>query len=150
ALLARFGDRFSAAYQDEMPAERAVGDLPRIVRIADGESRRELRLDGGAAPNRLEFSAFSANQPLPLHLAVRILEDVGVTVLGERICTVKLASGDVWIQICGLETRGGAPVDAGATAERFEECFARVIAGDVDDDSFNAFVVIAGLGWRDI
>nr|MBO2515390.1 NAD-glutamate dehydrogenase [Gammaproteobacteria bacterium] len=150
ALLARFGDRFSAAYQDEMPAERAVGDLPRIVRIADGESRRELRLDGGAAPNRLEFSAFSANQPIPLHVAVRILENMGLTVLGERIYTVKLESGDVWIQIYDLETRGGAPVDAGAIAERFEECFARVIAGDVDDDSFNAFVVIAGLGWRDI
>src|SRR5690606_889700 len=105
--------------------------------------------DDGDSPTRLEFSTFSADQPIPLHVALRILENMGLTVLGERIYTVKPEGRDIWIQIYRAETPGGKPVDAGAIAERFEQCFARVLAGDVDDDAFNAFVVTAGLGWRD-
>src|SRR5690606_2854280 len=150
AVLARFGDRFSAAYQEEVPADRAVEDIPRVAGIADGERRLERRLDDGDARTWLASSAFSASRPIPLHVALRILENMGLTVLGERIYTVKPEGSQIWIQIYSVETAGGRPVEAGAIAARFEECFAHVLAGDIDDDGFNAFVVTAGLGWRDV
>src|SRR5690606_23381229 len=149
ALVNRFADRYSAAYQDEVPAERAAEDIHRVARLADGESRLELKLRQGDEAFRIEFSAYSRGEPIPLYIAIEILENMGLKVLGEGISSVRLDDGKVSIQIFRAETASRAPVDAAAIAERFEETFARVLQGDVDNDRFNAFVVVAGLGWRD-
>jgi glutamate dehydrogenase len=149
ALLNRFGEHFSAAYQDEVPAERAAVDIHRIARIARGESRLELTLMQGDAPTRLEFSTFCGGSSIPLYVALRILENMGLKVLGERDYAMRLDGDSVWIQVFRVETASGNPVDAAAIASRFEETFSRVLAGEIDDDAFNSFVVVAGLGWRD-
>src|SRR5690606_10389010 len=85
---------------------------------------------------------------IPLYVAMQILENMGLRVLGERDYRVRLDGEPVSIQIFRAETASGDAVEADAIAERFEECFARVLYGDVDNDAFNVLVVVAGLGWR--
>jgi glutamate dehydrogenase len=149
-LFQRFAERFSAAYQDEVPPERGAEDLPKIERLADGASTLEMRMfqaEPGSA--RLRFSTFMPGEPIPLYVALRILQNMGLRVLGEGIYSVRLDAGTVWIQDFTVETAAGSPVDAAAIAERFEGCFARVLRGEIDDDGFNSFVVGAALDWRE-
>ena len=148
-LFRRFGERFSPAYQDEVPAERAADDIHRVARVADGASRLEMALrQPEGAGHRLQFTTFSPAQPIPLYVALQILENMGLKVLGEGIYRVDLESGTIWIQNFRAETAAAAPVDAPAIAARFEECFARVLGGEIDNDAFNSFVVTAGVDWR--
>jgi len=149
ALVNRFADRYSAGYQEDVPAEQAAEDIHRVARLADGASHRELKLRQGDGASRIEFAVYSRGRPIPLHVATEILENMGLEVFAERDYVVRLDDGTVAIQVFRAETASRAPVDAPAIAERFEETFARVLDGDVDNDSFNAFVVFAGLGWRD-
>src|SRR5690606_36423166 len=77
ALFNRFAERYSAAYQDEIPAERAAEDIHRLARLTDGESRLELKLRAGEDATRVEFSTYSHGRPIPLHIAMQILENMG-------------------------------------------------------------------------
>src|SRR5690606_10471691 len=138
-------DRYSAAYQEEVPAERAAEDIHRIARLADGESRLELKLRQGDAPSRIEFAAYSHGRPIPLYVAIEILENMGLKVIGERDYFVRLDDDLVAIQIFRAETASSAPVDADAIAEPFEETFARVLYGEIDNDRFNSYVAEAAL-----
>ncbi len=149
ALVNRFGERYSAAYQEEVAAERAAEDIHRFVRLVDGESRLELKLRQGDQPSRVEFSLYLRGAPIPLYVAMQILENMGLRVLGEHDYVMRFDGGLVAIQVFDAEIASGAAVVADEIAERFAETFARVLAGEVDNDAFNAFVVVAGLGWRD-
>ncbi|HEX7081386.1 MAG TPA: NAD-glutamate dehydrogenase [Gammaproteobacteria bacterium] len=149
-LAGRFADHFSASYQDEVPPERAADDIDRVARIADGASTLEMTLRQPQGPGTgLEFWTFTPREPIPLYVALPIFENMGLRVLGEGIYAVRLDAGPIWIQDFKLETASGKPVDAAAVAPRFEDCFARVLSGDADNDRFNAFVVAAGLDWRE-
>ncbi|HEX5419245.1 MAG TPA: NAD-glutamate dehydrogenase, partial [Gammaproteobacteria bacterium] len=150
ALFRRFAEQFSAAYQEDVSPARGAEDLAPIERLADGTSRLEMRLfQAERGSPRLRFSAFSLGEPIPLFRALKLLENMGLRVLGERVYTVRLETGCVFIQDFEAATSGGEPVDAAAIEERFEECFARALRGEIDDDGFNSFVVSAALDWRE-
>jgi glutamate dehydrogenase len=150
SLFNRFADHFSAAYQEEVPPERASEDLLKIGRVADGASRLEMALYQPDGPGRrLRFSTFSPGERIPLYVALQILENMGLRVLGEQVYAARPESGSVWIQEFDVETDHKRPVDCRAIADRFMECFERVLRGDADNDGFNRFVVLARISWRD-
>src|SRR5690606_7853275 len=70
-------------------------------------------------------------------------------VVSEGIYRIAAAHGPVYMQDFEIEAPAGRNVDAAAAAPRFKECFARVLAGEADNDGFNALVVGAGLDWRE-
>ncbi|MBN1238245.1 MAG: NAD-glutamate dehydrogenase [Gammaproteobacteria bacterium] len=149
ALYNRFADRFSAGYREEVSPERASEDLSKVARVADGASRLEMAMFQPEGPGRrLRFSTFSPDR-LPLYVALQILENMGLKVLGEQVYSARPEGGEVWIQEFDVELHTDQPVDATAVADRFMECFERVLRGEADNDGFNSFVVLAGIGWRD-
>src|SRR5690606_29376849 len=150
ALYNRFADRFSAGYREEVSPERASEDLSKIARVADGASPREMALYQPAGKGRrLRFSTFSPGERIPLYVALQILENMGLKVLGEQVYSARPEGGAVWIQEFDVEVDSEQPIDGSAIADRFMECFDRVLRGEADNDGFNRFVVLAGIGWRD-
>ncbi|HEU4619233.1 MAG TPA: NAD-glutamate dehydrogenase [Gammaproteobacteria bacterium] len=150
ALFRRFADHFSAAYQEEVSPERGAEDILKVERLADGETALEMRIfQAQPGTPRFRFSTFKPREPIPLYVALPILENMGLKVHREGIYSVRLGEDTVWIQDFDVTVSSGQPVDAAAIEERFEECFSRVFRGRIDNDAFNAFVVGAGLDWRE-
>jgi len=151
ALLRRFGERFSAAYQDEVDAARASLDVAKVALLDDGESELEIDLVSakGAEAGRLRLTTFQCGEPIRLHTALPILENFGFKAISERAYPLRGEGKAIWIQDFELEVASGQPIDPGEIGERFKRCFSLVLQGKVENDSFNSFVVSAGFDWRD-
>ncbi len=49
-----------------------------------------------------------------------------------------------------MVTADGADVDIGQIRDNFQEAYAKIWAGEMEDDGFNRLIISAGLAWRDV
>ncbi len=152
-LYKTYGQVFPAGFQEgTLPAE-ACSDIERIDRMrADGELQTvNLYRPGGLDPGHMHFIIYSDEQPLALSEALPVLENMGVDVYTERPYELALAADDpFWIQDFHLRHESAADIDVSTTAPRFEECFMRVLNGDLEDDGLNRLIIAADLDWRQV
>ncbi len=144
-LLRRYGSAFPASYREHVDAVSAVEDMQRLERL----SRSALVLNfyrPRAARGRLGFKVYRAGAPVPLSDSLPMLERMGVRVLAERPYEIEPDGAEpMWIHDFELEVPGGDEIDIAALAPLFEDAFARVFEGRVENDDFNRLVLRAGL-----
>ncbi len=146
---------------------------------ADGGLGMRLYRPADAAPDVLRFKLFTRDEPIVLSHSMPMLERMGLVVLEERPYRVASAptgqrrvSADadsaardmqesgadreaphevsgpvVWID--DFAFRLTIAVDVEEVRERFEDAFAQVYAGTVENDGFNRLVLAAGLSARE-
>src|ERR1700741_538220 len=49
-----------------------------------------------------------------------------------------------------IESASGEPIDLATLKDRLEACFLVVMGKTAESDGYNALVLVAGLGWRDV
>ena len=147
-LHTRFTSSFPIAYQETIAGERIGRDFAAVCEMVSGERRSffELAAVGATAT----FTVILGGDAVPLYLANPILEHMGVKLLQETSYDVDADGMPIRIQDFIVESAHGEPLDGRGTARRFEECFARALAGDIESDVFNQLVVAANLSWRQI
>ena len=151
ALFREYGDCFPLAFEEDVPPAIACLDIKRVDGLLKRQQSNSLLLHQpvGAGPEQLNFRTFSKNSPLLLSHVLPILENMGTEVYGERPYKVQLKNGDeFWIQDFELRYPGTPEIDIDDAAERFQECFARVQSGAVENDGLNRLILAAGLTWR--
>jgi glutamate dehydrogenase len=148
-LLHRYAEQFSAAYQDECDGARVAHDVQQLARLEESGSDLETTLASAAAPERLRLTTFKRREAIPLYVALPILENLGLRVLGERAYSVRPDGEPLWIQDFELEATARTALDPDALDVRFKDCFAAVLRGDAENDGFNSFVTSAGFVWRE-
>ncbi len=152
-LYKTYGQVFPAGFQEgTLPAE-ACSDIERIDRMrSEGELQTvNLYRPAGLDPGHMHFIIYSDEQPLALSEALPVLENMGVDVYTERPYELALAVDDpFWIQDFHLRHESGVDIDVVTAAPRFEECFMRVLSGDLEDDGLNRLVIAADLDWRQV
>jgi glutamate dehydrogenase len=150
ALLHRYDEHFSAAYQDEADAARASVDIQRLALVDERTSDLEIALVPSASdrPERLRLTTIKRDEPIQLYVALPVLENMGFKVISERVYPVRRDANPLWIQDFELETASKQPLDPATVDTRFKETLALVLRGEAENDSFNSFVISAGLDWR--
>lgn len=150
----RYGQAFMAAYQEQFNAIQAVADIEHIEAVLEtGNLGMSLYRPSSADEDRVRFKVYQADQAIALSDVLPMLEDMGLKVLDELPYDVRpYAGGDrlVMIHDFGLVTRDGSRVNLAAVRHKFHDAFSRIWAGQVESDGFNALVLLAGLGWRDV
>src|SRR3954451_13928083 len=150
ALLARYRDAFSIGYRDAYAPAVAVEDIHDIEALTP---ERPLGVDfftrsenGGPC---VGLKVWSHGRPIPLSERVPVLENMGFRVVDERTFEV---GGDVhvWLHDMVLERADGGPADLGKLKPALEVAFIVVMRGVAENDGYNALVLAAGLGWRDV
>ncbi|MGH6612210.1 MAG: NAD-glutamate dehydrogenase, partial [Burkholderiaceae bacterium] len=152
-LYKRFGNSFSSAYKEAVSPRQAVSDIRRLDSLATAQSSLALNLyrplEG--PPGRLGFKLYRSGTPVALSDSLPMLEHMGVRVLSERGYQVLPAAGEpLWVHDFSLQLSGNDDIDAEAIAPLFEEAFARVFDGAVENDDFNRLVLRGGLSADDI
>jgi len=152
ALFQRYRQGFPAAYRDAFAARAAVADIERVESLADGRDiAMSLYRPVNAPETVVHFKIYHAGDPVPMSDILPMIENMGLRVMEEVPFRVEPAgTGAVWIHDFTLSSRNGGEIDIAALRDRFQEAFARVWAGDMDDDRFNQLVLLAGLGWREV
>ncbi|MCA8978494.1 MAG: NAD-glutamate dehydrogenase, partial [Planctomycetes bacterium] len=153
ALLRRFGHAFPAGYRSEFAARAAVPDIEMMAAMSEAEPiAMALYRPLEAPPGALRFKLLRLGEPLTLSGSLPMLEHMGLKVLDEHPHHVTPLDGKpIWIHDFGLESGlGDADVEIDTLRPVFEDAFAAILRGEVEDDDYNRLVVLAHVPVREI
>jgi glutamate dehydrogenase len=150
ALHRVYGDAFPAAYTDETKPGDAISDVACLQRLP---ARPDLGIRLARTDAAIVLTILGAGAPIVLSDIMPLLQNMGVQVIEERPYTVTPRGGPpAWIERFVLRAIApGGTLDLDGPAETsFQEAFAAVVVGTVENDSFNGLVLAAGLAWREV
>ena len=153
ALFRRFGGALPAGYRDEFTARAAVPDIEMMARLADAQPlAMSLYRPLEAEPGMLRFKLFHLGRPVTMSDSLPMLERMGLRVIDERPHRVSPPDEPpVWLHDFGIQTPAAdADVDIHGLHAVFEDAFARVFRGEVENDDFNRLVVAARMPAADV
>ncbi|HEX2545284.1 MAG TPA: NAD-glutamate dehydrogenase [Ramlibacter sp.] len=153
ALDRQWSQSFPVAYRERVPARAAVHDIRKINALTP-ESPLALALYWplGASEGRLGLKVYRLGAPVVLSDSLPMLEHMGVRVLTEDNHRIDRGNdaAPVFLHDFALEARPNEEIDPQALAQLFEDAFARVFGGEVENDSFNRLVLLAALSAEEI
>ena len=152
ALYHHYQDAFPAAYSEDFNAQTAVADIDKIKGMADDGIAMNLYNRIDAREGVLHFKVYHRRDPVPLSDILPKLENMGLKVIAEAPYFVEPqgVEGGYWIDDFSMESKRGVEFDVSKVKAPFEDAFDRIWAQDVEDDGFNALILSAGLGWREV
>ncbi|MEP7057121.1 MAG: NAD-glutamate dehydrogenase, partial [Caldimonas sp.] len=147
-LYKRWSAAFPPEYRERVAARAAVPDVRKVAALS-GEAPLALALYRplGAAPNALGFKVYRLGDPIVLSDSLPMLEHMGVRVLGEQNHRIETAATGATISLhdFDLQAQVAEELEPEMLARLFEDSFARVFRGEVENDDFNRLVLCAGL-----
>jgi glutamate dehydrogenase len=173
------GRMIPEGYKAAVPAAEAVGDLMRVVRLAQSGEAFSVQLyePAGAGPGEERLKVYRVGSPIVLSDVLPQFQHMGVEVIDERpyefavpppvIKDPQGPGGHVrdsdegqvapitiptrfWVYDFGLR-RDPTSHPAGRAAKNlFQGALAALWRGKVEDDGFNALVLDASLSWRQV
>ena len=153
ALYERYQEGFPSSYQELFGANTAVDDILKIEELTgpdDIAMKLYVRID--APEGLLHFKVYRPGDPVPLSDILPMLENMGLKVIEETPFHISPLGDDegFWIHDFSMVSRRGIEFDAVGVKDSFQDCFAKVWSGEIEDDGFNGLVVAAGLTWREV
>jgi glutamate dehydrogenase len=152
ALDKRWSTAFPGAYRERVPARAAVHDIRKMEALTP-ESPFALALYWplGGGEGRLGLKVYRLGAPVVLSESLPMLEHMGVRVLTEDNNRIERAGAPpVYLHDFALEAQPNAEIDPQALARLFEDAFARVFRGEVENDDFNRLVLLAALAAEEV
>ncbi len=153
ALIRRYADAFPTSYREQFNAETAVTDIERIEKaIAQGGLGINLYRPLEAEEDELHVKIYHEGRPVPLSDVLPMLEHMDLKVITEVPFEVTVAghAAPVWIHDFTARSQNGLPMDCAMVKEKFQDAFAAVWDGRMEDDGFNRLVLRAGLTAREV
>jgi len=153
-LVTRYGDAFSAGYEEYNSITRALGDIQKLEELTPAAPIAvEFCKDESCGPTQVRVSLYQLDEPISLSRRVPIFENMGFAASSERTFTVEPEIGGaqrtVYLHDILLEPRANGNLDISVLQERLENAFLRTWYGDAVNDAYNGLVLRAGLTWRE-
>jgi glutamate dehydrogenase len=147
-LLRRYVGAFPEAYKEDFAAGTAVHDLSRLEALDDENG---LSFEVYTPPSDDEadrrLKVFRTGEPLSLARALPIFNQMNIEVLDERPYEIGRPDGSAaWIYDFGLRLPSGRDLD-GPRAEKIVHTLRLLWNDEIEQDGFNALVLVAGLTW---
>ena len=166
AVIANFGENkgtpiakhyfraFSRSYTEVMLPGSAVADIERLENLSEDKKLDMLfyRTQEEPATSRaVRLKLFQKGEAIHLSDIMPMLENLGLRVIGESPYKVKTASGDLyWILDFSMLHNVKNNFDLSEARERFQDAFAGIWSGRLENDGFNRLVLNAGLIGREV
>ncbi len=151
-LYRRYGEGFPAAYREDYTPRTAILDIQRLETVHDNKAlaMRLYRPPEGDG-ELLRFKVFGRRRALALSDVLPILERMGLRVLGAHPYVIDQPEGAAyWILNFDMTPARDVGVEVLRIKDIFQEAFAKVYRGEMENDGFNALVPMAGLHWREV
>ena len=150
-LYKRWSASFPPEYRERVAARAAVPDVRKIATLSvDAPLALALYQPLGAAPNALGFKAYRLGEPIVLSDSLPMLEHMGVRVLGEQNYRIDAEQASISLHDFDLQAQVSEEIEPETLARLFEDSFARVFRGEVENDDFNRLVLRARLAADEI
>jgi len=150
-LYKRWSHAFPPEYRERVAPRAAVADVLKAASLsADAPLALSLYRPLGAAAHTLGFKVYRRGGPVVLSDSLPMLEHMGARVLGEQNHRLSGDEGTVSMHDFELHAVVSDELEPQALATLFEDCFAKVFRGEVENDHFNRLVLRAGLAADEI
>jgi glutamate dehydrogenase len=147
SLFKRWSAAFPLGYRERISARAAVPDVHKVAYLTiDAPLALALYRPLGAAPGTLGFKVYRLGGPVVLSDSLPMLEHMGVRVLGEHNHLID----EVSLHDFELQAQVAEEIEPETLARLFEDTFARVFRGEMENDDFNRLVLRAGLAAEEI
>ncbi|KKO46583.1 NAD-glutamate dehydrogenase [Arsukibacterium ikkense] len=148
----KYVNSFPRAYKEEMLPSDALVDIGKLEALTDDNKLEMLFYrpqEESKDSKAVRLNLFHKDHPIHLSDVLPMLENFGLRVIGETPHAVKCPAGSVsWILNFSMELNGDVPLDFAAAQQSFQSSFAKVWAGQLEDDGFNRLILSAGLSGR--
>ncbi|HEY0922370.1 NAD-glutamate dehydrogenase [Rheinheimera pacifica] len=152
-LIGKYVNAFPRSYKEEMLPNDALVDIGKLEALNDDHKLEMLFYrpqEEKADSKAVRLNLFHKDHPIHLSDVLPMLENFGLRVIGETPYAVKCADGSVsWILNFAMELNCAIPADFEAAQQSFQDSFAKVWAGQLEDDGFNRLILGAGLSGRE-
>ena len=156
-IAGRYAQAFTGGYTEVFEARQAVADIASIERLTSSRpvAITVFRDSGESDPARFGLKVFSRGAPLSLSYRVPVIENHGLRVVNERTYRIAPratpAPEPVWLHDMTIEASDGKPISVSAElANRLETSIMAVIGDRAESDGYNALILRADLGWREV
>jgi glutamate dehydrogenase len=154
-LYHRYANAMPSGYQDDHTARTAVSDIRRLETLLSDDAGNGFALHLYRPHEAIDpaprLKLYRGGEPLTLSDVLPLLENMGTKVIDERPYEIRPAdAAPMWIYDFGLHREALAGFDVAEVRERFEETFAAVWRGEIENDRFNRLVLSAGLRGREV
>lgn len=152
ALLARYRHAFPASYKEDYAAAIAVADIRKMEALDSPDAiGMGMYKPLEVSDSRIRFKLFRSEKPIHLSTVLPMLENMGVKVIDERPHEIKpLNRASVWAHDLGLMYEGAVSLEADATRALFQNAFAQIWQGRIENDGLNKLVLYAHIPWRGV
>ena len=151
AVLARFRDSFSSAYERDYQIHNAVADIEIFSHLDANQIHCVLSSSTRQNSDNASFKIYCRENSIALSDALPILENMGVRILGGRPQKLVTTDGEIFrIREFEVAREDGLKFDYEDNARQFESTFTNCWNGVVENDGFNKLTLLAGLSWRRI
>lgn len=152
--LSRKYAKFPQAYKDEVLPGTAIVDIEKFEALTQ-DNRLEMLFyqpqEEDANSRFVKLKLFHSGEPLHLSDVLPMLENFGLRVIGESPYAVKTDSGEVyWILDFSMLLTGEGKFNLEVVQSLFQDAFAKVWTGQLEDDGFNRLILGAELGGREV
>jgi glutamate dehydrogenase len=151
-LFRAYGSAMPVGYQEQVPARAAVPDIDRLDQLARGETDLAMSLYRSLehGEGMLCLKLARKEHTIPLSDVLPVLEDMGLRVIQEQPYQIVTARGEhFWLHDFRVQPIEPVELDVENVRDAFQDAFARVWHGEVENDGFNQ-LVLHGLDWRQI
>ncbi len=152
ACMHRFGEAFSASYQDHFNAQAAVSDIVKVEQALESGLALNLYRPIEADEHELRLKIYLTGRRVPLSDVLPMLENSGLKVIDEMPFAVRPADLEksVWIRDFVMRIDDGRGVDPATSRDVFHQAFGLIWRGETENDGFNRLVLCAGLTAREV
>ena len=145
---------FPQAYKDEVLPGTAIVDIEKFEALS-ADNQLEMLFyqpqEEDANSRFVKLKLFHSGEPLHLSDVLPMLENFGLRVIGESPYAVKTESGEVfWILDFSMLLTGEGKFNLEIVQSLFQDAFAKVWSGQLEDDGFNRLILGAELGGREV
>jgi glutamate dehydrogenase len=146
--------KFPQSYKDEALPGSAIVDIEKLERVSFSDSLEMLfyqPVEEKAGSRFVKLKLFHKGDPIHLSDILPMLENFGLRVIGESPYAIKTSDGETfWILDFSMLLNGDNAFDIYTVQTLFQEAFAKVWQGDLEDDGFNRLILGAGLEGRSV
>ena len=145
---------FPQAYKDEVLPGSAIVDVEKFEALSD-ENPLEMLFyqpqEEKADSRHVKLKIFHVGEPLHLSDVLPMLENFGLRVIGESPYAIRTSEGETyWILDFSMLLTGKGKFNLETVQSLFQDAFAKVWNGTLEDDGFNRLILGAELGGREV
>ncbi|MDO6446033.1 NAD-glutamate dehydrogenase [Colwellia sp. 1_MG-2023] len=145
---------FPQAYKDEVLPGSAIVDIEKLESISNSNDLEMLFYqpqEEKADSRFVKLKLFHKGEPLHLSDVLPMLENFGLRVIGESPHLVRTLEGEMcWILDFSMLLTGNEKFNLEKVQNLFQDAFAKVWSGKLEDDGFNRLILGAELAGREV